>query len=136
MFGMGMTELLVILAVALLVLGPKRLPDLASGLGKAIREFRKATRDLSDQMEVDDSIRKPMLELKAALRDEPPPPPGTLKATPLVPPGETIEIRPPEQTPSVVVAHDALAAAAPAAEAKPEGAAADPAPAPPTAAKA
>jgi TatA/E family protein of Tat protein translocase len=73
MFGMGMTELLVIFAVALLVLGPKRLPDLASGLGKAIREFRKATRDLTDQIEVDDSVRKPIMELKAALRDEPPP---------------------------------------------------------------
>jgi len=68
-----MTELLVILAVALLVLGPKRLPELASGLGKAIREFRKATRDLTDQIEVDESVRKPIAELKAALRDEPPP---------------------------------------------------------------
>ncbi len=73
MFGMGMTELLVIFGVALLVLGPKRLPELASGLGKAIREFRKATRDLTDQIEVDDSVRKPIMELKAALRDEPAP---------------------------------------------------------------
>ncbi len=69
-----MGELLVILAVALLFLGPKRLPDLASGIGKAIREFRKATRDLSDQIEVDESVRKPIAELKAALRDEPLPP--------------------------------------------------------------
>lgn len=73
MFGMGATELLVILAVALLVLGPARLPDLASGLGRAIREFRKASRDLTDQLEVDDSIRKPFMELKTALRDEPMP---------------------------------------------------------------
>ena len=35
--------------IALLFLGPKKLPDLASGLGKAIRQFRKATRDLTDQ---------------------------------------------------------------------------------------
>ena len=69
-----MGELLVILAVALLVLGPKRLPDIATGLGKAIREFRKATRDLQDQIEVDDSVRRPIQELRAALRDEPPPP--------------------------------------------------------------
>jgi len=73
MFGLGPTELIVILIVALLFLGPKRLPDLASGLGKAIRSFRKATRDLSDQIEVDESVRKPFLELKTALRDEPPP---------------------------------------------------------------
>jgi TatA/E family protein of Tat protein translocase len=105
---MGMTELLVILAVALLVLGPKRLPELASGLGKAIREFRKATRDLSDQMEVDDTIRKPMLELKAALRDEPPPP-DAKKNVPLAPPGATIEIRPPDGA----VAAGGLAAAVP-----------------------
>jgi TatA/E family protein of Tat protein translocase len=38
MFGLGMGELIVILVVALIVLGPKRLPDLATGLGKAIRE--------------------------------------------------------------------------------------------------
>ncbi len=76
MFGMGMGELLVILGIALLVLGPKRLPELASGLGKAIREFRKASRDLSDQIEVDESVRQPIMELKAALRDEPPPAPS------------------------------------------------------------
>jgi TatA/E family protein of Tat protein translocase len=73
MFGMGTTELLVLLVVALLVLGPKKLPELASGLGKAIRSFRKATRDLTDQIEVDETVRKPFLELKSALRDEPPP---------------------------------------------------------------
>ena len=75
MFGLGMGELIVIFAVALLVFGPKRLPDLASGLGKAIRDFRRATRDLQDQLEVDDAVRRPMQELRAALRDEPPPPP-------------------------------------------------------------
>ena len=73
MFGLGMSELLVILAVALLVLGPKRLPELASSLGKMIREFRRATRDLGEQIEIDESVRKPFLELKTALRDEPPP---------------------------------------------------------------
>jgi len=73
MFGLGMGELLVILALALLFLGPKRLPDLASTLGKAIRSFRRATSDLQDQLEVDDSVKQPLRELKAALRDEPPP---------------------------------------------------------------
>jgi Tat protein translocase TatB subunit len=73
MFGLGMGELLVILALALLFLGPKRLPDLASTLGKAIRSFRRATSDLQEQLEVDDSVKQPLRELKAALRDEPPP---------------------------------------------------------------
>ena len=49
MFGLGMGELLVILVIALLVLGPKKLPDVATTLGKAIRQFRKATQDLTDQ---------------------------------------------------------------------------------------
>ena len=73
MFGIGMGELLIILAVALLVLGPKRLPEVASGLGKAIREFRKATRDITSQLEVDESVSKPFKDIQSALRDEPAP---------------------------------------------------------------
>lgn len=41
-----MTELLVILAIGLLVLGPKRLPDLARSLGRGLAEFRRASTDL------------------------------------------------------------------------------------------
>jgi Tat protein translocase TatB subunit len=73
MFGLGGGELLVILVLALLFLGPKKLPDIASTLGKAIRQFRKATSDLTDQLEVDESVKQPLRELKAALRDEPVP---------------------------------------------------------------
>ena len=82
MFGLGMGELLVIMAIALIFLGPKRLPDLASTLGKAIRSFRKATSDLQDQLEVDESVKAPLRELQAALRDEPTPfsPPLPAKA--------------------------------------------------------
>lgn len=45
MFGIGMTELMMILAVALLVLGPKRLPELARSLGKGLAELRNASRE-------------------------------------------------------------------------------------------
>ena len=51
MFNIGMPELLVILSVALIVLGPKRLPDVARALGKAMAEFRKATSGITDELE-------------------------------------------------------------------------------------
>ncbi|MFH0726289.1 MAG: twin-arginine translocase TatA/TatE family subunit [Pseudomonadota bacterium] len=57
MFGMGMPEILVILAVALIVIGPKKLPDLAKSLGRAIGEFRKATTDLKESLIVDTEIK-------------------------------------------------------------------------------
>jgi sec-independent protein translocase protein TatA len=42
MFGFGIQELLVILVIALVVFGPSKLPQIGSGLGKAIRDFRKS----------------------------------------------------------------------------------------------
>ena len=46
MFGIGMTELMVIFVIGLLVLGPKRLPELARSLGRTLAEFRRASTDL------------------------------------------------------------------------------------------
>ncbi|BCS98288.1 hypothetical protein DSLASN_39200 [Desulfoluna limicola] len=53
MFGMGMPEILLIMAVALIVIGPKKLPELAKTLGKTFGEFRKATSDLKETFTVD-----------------------------------------------------------------------------------
>jgi sec-independent protein translocase protein TatA len=46
MFGIGMTELMVILAIALVVLGPKKLPEIARSLGRGLAEFRRASSDM------------------------------------------------------------------------------------------
>lgn len=48
MFGIGMPELLIILGLALVILGPKKLPGLAKGLGRAIREFKDATNEMKE----------------------------------------------------------------------------------------
>ncbi len=53
MFGLGMGEIVIILVLALVLLGPQRLPDAAKQLGKGLREFRKATEDLKQQFETE-----------------------------------------------------------------------------------
>ena len=47
-FNIGAPELIIILIIALVVLGPGRLPDVAQSLGKSVREFRKAATDIAD----------------------------------------------------------------------------------------
>ena len=56
MFGMGMPEILLILAIALIVIGPKKLPDLAKSLGRALGEFKSATSDLKESMQIDNEL--------------------------------------------------------------------------------
>ncbi len=50
MFGIGMPELILILGLALIVLGPKKLPEIARALGKGLAEFRRATDELKDEL--------------------------------------------------------------------------------------
>jgi len=51
--NIGLPELAIILVIALLVIGPGKLPDVASALGKSIREFRKAATDVQDSVKLD-----------------------------------------------------------------------------------
>jgi len=66
MFNLGTGEIVVIAILALIVLGPRRLPELASGIGKVIREIRKATADIRGEIELDETIRKPLQDLRDA----------------------------------------------------------------------
>ncbi|HVU52935.1 MAG TPA: twin-arginine translocase TatA/TatE family subunit [Polyangia bacterium] len=67
MFNLGMGEITVILLLALIFLGPSKLPDLAAGLGKLIKEIRKATSDVKNEIALDDTFRKPFEELRDAV---------------------------------------------------------------------
>ena len=53
MFNIGLPELLIIVAIALIVFGPNKLPELAKAFGRAMREFRKATEEVKESFEAE-----------------------------------------------------------------------------------
>lgn len=72
MFGIGMPEMLLLLAVALIIFGPKKLPELAKSIGRALGEFKRATGEIKDSIEeqtgldeVRDSLNSVQKDIKA-----------------------------------------------------------------------
>ena len=94
MFGIGLPEILIILVIALIVFGPRKLPDLAKSLGKGLAEFKKASDELKSSIETDlkvdlnEEIYKSEVPPQA---EAPVPPPGESEVSPVsqIPPPES-----------------------------------------------
>ena len=74
MFGIGMQEMVIILVIALIVFGPKKLPDIGRSVGNAMREFKKAQADFMDAVNTashEDDDRPPVktIEYPTAMAD-------------------------------------------------------------------
>ncbi len=67
MFNIGLPELLIIAAIALIVFGPNKLPELARAFGKAMREFKKATEEVKESFEAE---TRELDELKTTITDD------------------------------------------------------------------
>lgn len=70
MFGIGMPEILIILVLALIVMGPKKLPEMARSLGKGLAEFKRASSEMRSSIEeearVTEEKEHPVTEAAAA----------------------------------------------------------------------
>ena len=105
MFNIGFPELLIIVAIALIVFGPNKLPELARAFGKAMREFKKATEEVKESFEAE---TKDLEEFKHTLTDEnlladlaeqiSPPEPAVGETSTPSSPSAPAETPPPEET--------------------------------------
>lgn len=72
MFGLGMPEIFLILAIALIVIGPKKLPDLAKTLGRAMGEFKRSAQDFKKSIDLDTTLKdidSPASDLKNVIKE-------------------------------------------------------------------
>ena len=107
MFNIGLPELLIIVAIALIVFGPNKLPELAKAFGRAMREFKKATEEVKESFEAE---TKELEEYKHTLTDEnlladlaehiSPPEPATEKTSPQPEPSVAAETQPLQEPPT------------------------------------
>jgi len=67
MFGIGLPELIIIMVIALIVIGPSKLPDLARALGKGMAEFRKATQDIKESLDLDEDLSEVKRDLENSI---------------------------------------------------------------------
>jgi len=77
MFGLGVGEILIILAAALIFIGPKKLPELARGLGKGLKEFQNAAKGITETLnepvrKTVDEIKKDIPSFEEQFKDDPP----------------------------------------------------------------
>jgi Tat protein translocase TatB subunit len=100
MFGIGMPELLIILAVALIVLGPKRLPELARSIGKGLAEFKRSTEDLKENLNLGEDLKDVQKDLKDLTDPYHYLEPGGSPSKPQDQPTEKAETKPVTETPS------------------------------------
>ena len=87
LFNLGGGEIILILALVLILFGAKKLPELAKGLGTGIKEFKKATRDVTEEMH-------------SAMEDTPPPPRPLPPSNPQPAPQAEAEPSAPQATPA------------------------------------